>query len=808
VPSGTVHDRHQTSAETVSPPRPLAWLAGAAAVGAALGTLASAGTEPARSDAAASLLPATSTHLAPAVLASLAVLAAVGVATAAWIAGWSAAGGPARLGAARSAAVSRGPGVEGGLPGPRMRPSLGLLLALAAATCARAAAAADVDPLCGEWQPASALHGSETGSLSALGGDLVELGVGWAREGERVRVLASAERTRPARGPVDQGRAARSVWTPRADEVLRLVPSRHGAGPFARARAALLAACDRAGGRESGPLLRALVCGDTSRFDADELDLFTRTGTRHLLAVSGQHVTWISVFALRPLANLIGALLARLAPRRAARVREAVFLALVLVYVPLAGGASPVRRAAVAFALAVAAGELTHRERGGRRVDVLSLWCAALLGELLASPRSIGEVALLLSYAATLGLLLGAAPLARCFAAARRFELEETWLRALTRRIRAACALALGASLAAVLATTPISWCTFGELSLPGAWITVVAVPLFALLLFGAWLWISIPALPLAAPWVEAARALVAWFEFADRWPATPLVLPPRPWPLVAVASSLVFAAWSARGRSKRELAAAAAAALWAALLLPWTAEPRDLEVVACDVGHGTAVLLRAPGAGAWVFDAGSRDRTRVAQSAVVPALAAWDIAELGIVASHGDRDHMSALPWIGERFRARVWAGALAPGGLGPSDAPRVAVDVETGWLRLPTRGPLELALVRGARGAGNPGSRSLRVTLGQRALLLCGDAEGPALAAASRERAFEGPLELLLAPHHGSDPDGLGELLERTSPREVWISSAAPAPIERELARRAVTVRETWRDGVLRLGADGRPP
>lgn len=693
-------------------------------------------------------------------------------------------------------------------------PTGGILIALAAASFARAAVdpvtpELDAPDVAGAWCVQGALHGKEYGTLEPRPGETIELGAGWVEEGERIRVLETADRSRTARGPgeIDES-DARGMRTPLPDEIVRLAPSTRAANPFTRLRRALARACDRAGGPENGPLLRALVCGDTSRFDAETLDLFTRTGTRHLLAVSGQHVTWIAAFALQPLSRALGGLLAWILPGRFGALRELLFLAAVLVYVPIAGGASPVRRAAVAFVLATAAGALVRNSRGGRRVDTLSLWSFALLAEVTLAPRAIGEVALLLSYAATLGLLLAAAPLARLFVGPKRFELAEHWHTAFARRVRQTVALALGASCAAVLATLPISWSVFGEFSVPGALITVAAVPLFACLLFGGWIWVCIPSWNLAPPFVAVAKALLALFAFGDRLPGTPLVLPPRPGWLLFAATAATFAALAHRGvAARRARLAALAAAAWAALLAPWVAAPRGLEVVAFDVGHGTAVALRAPGGETWLFDAGSRDRTRVAQAAVVPTLAAWDTGSLGIVASHDDRDHVSALSWIAERFRPRVWAGALDP-------APRAtalavgALDLGVGRLRLSTSGPLRLDLVRAYDGPGNLGSRSLRAEVGESAVLLCGDAEGSALALQSASETFRGPVDVLLAPHHGSETEGLGALLARTRPTEVWISESRPAPILAELARRGLLVRQTCATGALTFDSTASGP
>ena len=108
------------------------------------------------------------------------------------------------------------------------------------------------------------------------------------------------------------------------------------------------------------------------------------------------------------------------------------------------------------------------------------------------------------------------------------------------------------------------------------------------------------------------------------------------------------------------------AALVWGAILLPRTSAPRHPEIVALDVGHGTAVVLRAPDASCWVFDAGSRDRPRVARTALAPLLAAWEVSEPAVVLSHGDGDHASALPWLVERYPPRLGPPVSCPSPLG----------------------------------------------------------------------------------------------------------------------------------------------
>jgi beta-lactamase superfamily II metal-dependent hydrolase len=224
-------------------------------------------------------------------------------------------------------------------------------------------------------------------------------------------------------------------------------------------------------------------------------------------------------------------------------------------------------------------------------------------------------------------------------------------------------------------------------------------------------------------------------------------------------------------------------------------------------VGHGTAIAVRAPGVPALVFDAGSRDRPQVARRALLPLLADWDAGSVAIVASHADRDHASALPWLAERLDVEFWAGA------GPEECrarlPDTAwrADCAAGWIELaPPRAPpdLRLWLVRGAASADNEGSRSLVVEARGARFLLAGDAEDQGIAgfvAGSPGPPGHGPWRLITLPHHGSDGPRLGRLLTALAPAEVWVSCAGEPDAAAELERRGLAWRSTNAAGPLRL-------
>lgn len=624
-------------------------------------------------------------------------------------------------------------------------------------------------------------------------------------EGAHVALLPGSAAVPWARGPegaVSERERRFAACAPvAADELVVLARPREQAlgrawaaaeRALTRARAAAAARVASIEGAASRGLLSALLTGERGELAPERSELFARTGTSHLLAISGWHVGLFAALVLGPWAG---------AARRGRRwfLLRALLLG---AFALLAGAEKPIVRAALAWCFAELAARGTVLAGGApRRPDGPSFLCAAFVLEGLLDPAGLRSLSLTLSYAATLGLMLGTGPiqalLRRPFARTREDAWEELGqgpahrlARALVARLTHATLRALAASLAAVLATLPLVWSSFGEVAPAGALVTVLVMPPFTALCLVAWLAALLPT-PLLTPLGEGcAQALYALLELGDRLPGTPLLLPPRPMAGLVLATVLVFVALRT-GRCAR-----AAAGTWGVLLLPWSAAPRGLELHALDVGHGSAFVLRAPGLEALVFDAGSRERRSVARAALLPLLARWEVARPWVVLSHADQDHAGGLERLATRFPLAGWAGA---GSAQASVRLAHAWDVTDGALDFgPRTRELGLRLLRVGSEPGNEGSRALEVRWRGERLLLTGDAEERGLVELPLE---PGPLRLLLAPHHGSDVPGLGPFLARHPPAEVWISSAERPAIAAELERRSLAWRWTGRDGPLAL-------
>jgi competence protein ComEC len=200
---------------------------------------------------------------------------------------------------------------------------------------------------------------------------------------------------------------------------------------------------------DAAALLQGMVLGDDSHLSKKVRDEFRRASLTHVVAASGQNVSLMLGLAL-PVLAAFG--LAR-------KARLLVGAAMVALYVPLAGGEAPIRRAAV-MALVLLAGQL--------RGNASDAWHALGLA---------GTVTLLMdrTSAASLGWQLSFAAVAGMLAIGRRLAAS------LHRRgLPHPLAEALAMTLAATAATTPLIAWRVGSLSLVGIPANLLAGPAVA----------------------------------------------------------------------------------------------------------------------------------------------------------------------------------------------------------------------------------------------------------------------------------------------------------------------------------------
>jgi competence protein ComEC len=560
-------------------------------------------------------------------------------------------------------------------------------------------------------------------------------------------------------------------------------------------------------------LALGMVLGEDQRISPSVRDDFQASGLAHVLAVSGQNVML--------LVALVMPLLAAAGLRPA--VRMAATVALIGVYVELAGAGPSLQRAGVMGAASLVA--LAAARPASRWYALLLAACVTLA----VNPRSCADPGWQLSFAAVAGILL-LAPL----------------LRAPLSGLPGPLAEGIAITVAATVSTAPLMGHHFGAVSVAGLPANVAALALVAPIM---WLGMVRAVLgqlgPAAEPLIEitglalgpALRALgsIAYSFAGMRGGRLALPLGSRAElglayaALGAVACAARAAAarvdlapargrWRRAPRRARAAAVAGAGAALALAVLVLTgpgAAPSRFTVSYLDVGQGDSTLIQAPGGTTLLFDGGPPEGhvTRLLRRAGVRRI---DL----LVLTHQSRDHHAGLQDVVEHYPVRT----LLDGGDGTRDptflavvaaararrarvvAPRPGQVLEAGPVRVRIYGPPP-------RPPGpppddpNPRAIAAVVSYGAFDLFLSGDAESDGLAGYRLP-----PVDAMKVSHHGSSDPGLPALLERLRPRVAGIevgegnSYGHPAPgTLRALAARVPRVYRTDRDGTVRLTLRG---
>lgn len=546
-------------------------------------------------------------------------------------------------------------------------------------------------------------------------------------------------------------------------------------------------------GPEEG-IVSAMLLGDRAGLDRDTLERFRASGTYHVLALSGAQVALVAAllsFGLRRLG---------LGP---AGLGPIVAVAL-FAYAALVGADPPVVRAAVMASVLLLGRSL---ELDGEAANLLGLAGILLL---LWRPSDVADPGFQLSFVATLGLIVLAAPIA-----------------SLLPRLPLRLDLALATSAAAQLALAPLLVAHFHRLAPAALVLNLAAVPLAtAVLLLGAALVVLAPLAPALGPPLgamafAAARALLWTSQCASTW--RPLdARTPDAW-AVAVLVHAAGVVLLARGRARTGALLATAGVALLAWGGPTPVGDGRLEVSFLDVGQGDAIVLRSPsGRHAVVDTGGSFDaRSDVGESVVAPFLWRRGVKEIDLlVLTHAHPDHVGGAPRLLRSFRvAEVWEGpaprrdrgyaeldrALRDAGVGRRTVMR-GVTMEWDGVRLEVLGPV--LPLRAPSVTRNDDSVVLRVTFGAFALLLTGDVE------AAGEAALDpGPVAVLKVAHHGSRTSSSLALLSSARPALAIISAGPRNPFGHpsaealgRLRSAGVRIFRTDQDGAVALVTDGR--
>ena len=255
----------------------------------------------------------------------------------------------------------------------------------------------------------------------------------------------------------------------------------------------------------------AVLLGNKAALPDEVYQAFLQTGTSYLIVVSGMHLAVIT-------------LLVRRLFRRIERFTAWLpFIGIVVVtvgFMAVTGFSPSVTRAGIML-LMTYFGKFVFRDSDG----FTSLGVAALV--LTAwNPYAVGDNGLLLSFAATFGILLWAEPI--CSFCVRRLRLTEVYQKSPTRRNRVVsllksagrkCVAVFATSLAATLWVTPLSILLFGRITPLTVLVSVVAYPLTCAVLLLSFALLFLQFLPFVyVPVVWLCNLFAGWLVAVEQW--------------------------------------------------------------------------------------------------------------------------------------------------------------------------------------------------------------------------------------------------------------------------------------------------
>ncbi len=505
--------------------------------------------------------------------------------------------------------------------------------------------------------------------------------------------------------------------------------------------------------REARGVLEATLLGARSGILPDVERAMIRAGAYHVLAISGLHVG-ILVFMVSMFVTVV---------RLGRTWRVLVGVVLVFAYVVFAGARPSALRAGT-FLLILSAGRLLEW-----KVDPANAVCFAATALLLAFPALAWDLGFRLSFGAVLGMTLFLPVLAR-----------PTVRASLPARALALLEAGLLASFSAQVFTMPLILWTFGRVSIIACAANLIVLPLMSLALAAgieaAVLAALLPGLAsifmrsaslLVVAALRAAEALTAGFN--------PLVCPGRP-SVTRACTYYGVVMWLglAGGRLGRRTVLAVLGSAFALMLAhaPGRGGRGTLDVTFLYVGSGDACVLESPDGRTVVVDAGAVSSDYSAASSVIlPFLALRGIDSVDrLVVTHPHGDHYGGLPALIDNLEVGGIVVATTDGDRGyracldgarrcgvPVTVARAGDRWETGGVVFEVLHPgrpegpgLDPAGLEDAAGDPNAWSLVIKVTYGERSLLLTGDLT-PAMQDSLVARGVDLRCDVLKVPHHG---------------------------------------------------------
>lgn len=537
---------------------------------------------------------------------------------------------------------------------------------------------------------------------------------------------------------------------------------------------------------ENSNLAAAILLGLRDGLDRDDIDAWRRTGTVHMLAISGLH--------LGILAGILMFIALRLPlPRVISLGAVALF---VTFYMLATDARPPIVRATILVVIACLA-QILYR----RTVSINTLAAAALV-LLIVNPSELFQIGTQLSFLAVASIILFAAPwsdrMTERLDGLLQQRIDDPDAHIMLRSFGTVLIGAVAVSATIWLVSMPLVMSNF-HLFTPVAvplnvllWIpmTIALVSGFGVLVLG----VLAPPLAVLPAWVcNQSLDLIRWS--VDQSAAIPAghhwVAGPETWWVAGFYLGIALLMLTPLVRVVPLRWRFAALATWIMVGTTAAVITRSDDRLQCTfvaVGHGSATVVRLPDGRTLLVDAGRLGSPRAGVDAVSGTLWAQGTTHIdAVVLSHPDADHYNILPGLLERFS--VSAVYTTPMMFAENSSALNLLETSIRQRDIPIRKLMAsdrldagdectIEIMHPPRGqiygSDNETSLVLRIDFRGRTILLPADIDRLGLADLMQESALK--TDILLAPHHGSTRSNPPGFCDWCNPKEVVMSGTRP--------------------------------
>jgi competence protein ComEC len=496
-------------------------------------------------------------------------------------------------------------------------------------------------------------------------------------------------------------------------------------------------------------LVLALTLGDRSQLEQEQREILNKTGTSHLIAISGLHLSLVAGFVYFLMSFVWSRfyILTQRIPAPAFASVMAFFAA--LIYALLAGFTLPTQRALIMIAVFLLA--LFQP----KQILISHVLCVAALLVLVIDPFAVITVDFYLSFMAVALILY-----------LTRFRLNQ--FNNLTRWFYLQCLLCLA------LCPLLIFW--FKQIPLYSVLANTFAIPLVGFLIVP----LSLLALILLFTFPFAAQFLYgiidkinnvcwSWLEFLSQQnnAVIPVAAPNIFTLLLAVIGILILT--MPRGLPSRYLAFF----FFIPLLFPLSNKLKsgEYEFVLLDVGQGLSAVIHTK-EHTLVYDTGAEfsDRFNIGDAVLKPYLREKGVNNIStLIVSHGDNDHIGGSQAVIQNFSINHVLSSV-PEKISHPNSRKCEAGQQWQWdgVSFEILHPVKESVL-----TGNNASCVLKVSSEFGAVLLTGDIEKEAERKINEQYQHKLDADILLVPHHGSKTSSTDRFITKVSPKYAFISA-----------------------------------